>query len=91
MEVVRPAGRIVLVGLSTQPARLVPLSVVRREVQISGSFIYYSGEFAIGIRLIASGRLDVESLIGFTTDLAGTAEAFRRVEAGEVVKAMVEM
>ncbi|RLC92942.1 MAG: hypothetical protein DRI77_12365 [Chloroflexi bacterium] len=91
LEAVRQAGRVVLVGLSTQPARLVPMSVARREVQIIGSFTYYADEFAIGIRLIASGRLDVESLIGFTTDLAGTAEAFRRVEAGEVVKAMVEM
>lgn len=91
LDVARQAGRVVLVGLSTQPARLVPISVARREVQIIGSFIYYAGEFATGIRLIESGRLDVESLIDFNTDLNGTAEAFHRVETGEAMKAMVEM
>jgi len=91
LEMVRQAGCVVLVGLSFRPAQVVPASVARREVQIIGSFIYYAGEFATGIRLIESGRLDVESLIDFTTDLDGTAEAFRRVESGEAVKAMVEI
>lgn len=91
LEGVRQAGRVVLVGLSTRPAKLVPLTVARRELEIVGSFVYYAGEFGTGIRLIASGALDVGSLIDYTTDLDGTPAAFHAAEAGETLKAMVEV
>jgi L-iditol 2-dehydrogenase len=91
LQLVRSGGRVVLVGLSTQPAQLIPLNVARREVEIIGSFIYYAGEFAIGIRLIADGVIDVDQLVGLVTDLEGTDAAFRAVESGAVVKAIIEI
>lgn len=90
LDLVRSGGRVVLVGLSTRPAELVPINVARREVEIIGSFIYYAGEFEIGIRLIADGSIDVGPLVGLVTDLDGTLEAFKAVETGQVVKAIVE-
>jgi L-iditol 2-dehydrogenase len=90
LELVRSGGRVVLVGLSTRPAELVPLNVARREVEIIGSFIYYAGEFAIGIRLIADGSIDVDQLVGMVTTLEGAPDAFKAVEGGQIIKAVVE-
>jgi L-iditol 2-dehydrogenase len=91
LSLVRSGGRVVLVGLSSEPAPLVPMSVARREVKIVGSFIYYAGEFAIGIRLISEGVIDVSQLVGMVTDLEGTDAAFRAVESGKAIKAIIEI
>lgn len=90
LDLVRAGGRVVLVGLSTRPAQVVPMGVARREVEILGSFIYYAGEFEVGIRLIAEGVVDAEALVGMVVGLDETDAAFRAVEAGSVAKAMVE-
>jgi len=90
VELVRGGGRIVLVGLSTRPVPVVPMTVARRELEILGSFIYYAGEFDIGIRLIASGAVDAEALVGVTVGLDQADAAFRAAESGAVAKAMVE-
>lgn len=90
LDLVRAGGRVVLVGLSTRPAQVVPMAVARREVEILGSFIYYAGEFGVGIRLIAEGVVDAEALIGLTVGLDETEAAFKAVESGAVAKAIVE-
>jgi L-iditol 2-dehydrogenase len=88
-DVVRQAGRIVIIGLSTHPAQLVPIMVARREVEIFGSFIYHAREFASAIDLIATGQVDVMPLVGLTTDLAGAQEAYEQLLVGKVVKAVI--
>lgn len=75
---------------STRPAQVAPMSVARREVEILGSFIYYAGEFAIGIRLIAERVVDAEALVGLVVGLDETEAAFKAVESGAVAKAIVE-
>ncbi|GAB4404191.1 MAG: (R,R)-butanediol dehydrogenase [Anaerolineales bacterium] len=90
LDLVRSGGRVVLVGLSTRPAQVVPMSVARREVEILGSFIYYAGEFEVGIRLIADGVVDAEAIVGLAVGLDETEAAFKAVESGAVAKAIVE-
>lgn len=90
LDLVRAGGRVVLVGLSTRPAPVVPMAVARREVEILGSFIYYAGEFEVGIRLIAEGVVDAEALVGLVVGLEDAESAFKAVESGAVAKAIVE-
>jgi threonine dehydrogenase-like Zn-dependent dehydrogenase len=89
LAMVRQAGRIVLIGLSTKPARLLPIAVARREVEILGSFIYRAGEFASAIHLIATGQVDALPLVGLTTDLAGAQDAYEQLLGGKAVKGII--
>ena len=89
LVMVRQAGRIILIGLSTKPAQLPPIAVARREVEIFGSFIYHAGEFASAIHLIATGQADVLPLVGLTTDLAGAQDAYEQLLGGKAVKGII--
>jgi len=89
LDMVRQAGRIMMIGLSTKPAQVIPMSVARREVEIFGSFIYHAGEFAGAIRLIGSGQVDVLPLVGLTTDLAGAQDAYEQLLVGKAVKGII--
>jgi threonine dehydrogenase-like Zn-dependent dehydrogenase len=89
LVMVRQAGRIILIGLSTKPAQLQPIAVARREVEIFGSFIYHAGEFASAIHLIATGQADVLPLVGLTTDLAGAQDAYEQLLGGKAVKGII--
>lgn len=89
LAMVRQAGRIVLIGLSTKPAQLLPMAVARREVEIFGSFIYHAGEFASAIHLISTGQVDVLPLVGLTSDLAGAQAAYEELLSGKAVKGII--
>jgi L-iditol 2-dehydrogenase len=89
LVMVRQAGRIILIGLSTKPAQLPPIAVARREVEIFGSFIYHAGEFASAIHLIATGQVDVLPLVGLTTDLVGAQDAYEQLLGGKAVKGII--
>jgi L-iditol 2-dehydrogenase len=91
LEMVRQAGRIMMIGLSTKPAQIPPMMVARREVEIFGSFIYHAGEFASAIRLIDSGQVNVLPLVGLTTDLAGAQDAYDQLLSGKAVKGIIKI
>ncbi len=84
-------GRVVLVGISNRPAQVIPAIVVRREIEICGSYLYHAREFASGIQLIASGAVDVLALVGLTTDLDHAQEAYDQALAGNVAKALIKI
>jgi len=77
------------VGLTTKPAQFAPITVVRREVEISGSYIYHAGEFGHSIHLISSGQINVLSVVGLTADLAGAQDVYEQLLAGKAVKGLI--
>jgi len=81
----RAGGRLVLVGLGDEP---IPWG--SGAVEIVGSFAYTDPEFARSVALIASGRVQLASLVSLTTDLAGCVGAIERSAVDpQVVKAAV--
>jgi len=89
VAMVRSGGRVMFVGLTTQPAQFAPITVVRREVEISGSYIYHAGEFGQTIHLISTGQINVLPLIGLTADLAGAQDVYEQLLAGKAVKGLI--
>lgn len=58
-----PAGRAVLVGMSTDGKTSVPLDVIQsREITITGTF-RYAHQYPAAIALAASGRIDLRRLV----------------------------
>jgi L-iditol 2-dehydrogenase len=91
VAMVRSGGRVMFVGLTTQPAQFAPITVVRREVEISGSYIYRAGEFGQTIRLMSTGQINVLPLIGLTAGLAEAQEVYEQLLAGKAVKGLITM
>ncbi len=89
VAMVRSGGRVMFVGLTTHPAQFAPITVVRREVEISGSYIYHAGEFGQTIHLISTGQINVLPLIGLTADLAGAQDVYEQLLAGKAVKGLI--
>jgi 2-desacetyl-2-hydroxyethyl bacteriochlorophyllide A dehydrogenase len=75
LELVRPGGRVVLIGLPHEPTPVSFFSVVRREVTITGSMIYQD-EFPEALRLVQSGVVRTGPLITHRFSLDRIGEAF---------------
>lgn len=69
IDVIRKAGKAVMVGIFEEPSAFNFLEIVATEKEIIGS-LAYNGEFADVIRFIADGRIDVQPLITGRISLA---------------------
>jgi L-iditol 2-dehydrogenase len=90
LAVVRPRGTVVAVGMAADDEVSLRLSLVQdNELTLTGVF-RYAGVYPAAIALVASGRLDLGSMISSRFPLEETATA---LEAGRLdpttVKAMV--
>lgn len=81
VELLRPLGRLMLVGLSLAPLELPAPPIVLRELQIRGIIAYRRAEFSAAIELLASGRIPVDELVTATWPLEHAEEAFQALTA----------
>lgn len=70
----RPRGRIVQLGLSAEMT-LPMLAITAKELELVGSFRFHE-EFAVAVRMMQQGLIDVKSLITQTYDLNEFEAAF---------------
>jgi (R,R)-butanediol dehydrogenase/meso-butanediol dehydrogenase/diacetyl reductase len=62
IDLVRPHGKVMLVGVSMEPVPIIPIQWGRKEAELKTS-IAYRDEFPLALELIAKGKINVESLI----------------------------
>jgi D-xylulose reductase len=81
MDLPRPGGTIVVVGLPVEPAPFDIATASTREIRIETVF-RYAHQYDRAIALFASGRVDLKPLISETFDFEDSIAAFERaVEA----------
>jgi 2-desacetyl-2-hydroxyethyl bacteriochlorophyllide A dehydrogenase len=83
VSLIRPRGRILIVGLYKETPFVDLLSINFKEGEIMGSRVYSDTDFEKAVALVTSGRLDVTPLITDQLDLGDVTEGFRLVERGE--------
>jgi L-iditol 2-dehydrogenase len=88
VDLVRPGGQVVLVGLSP-PATFDPSAVVVKEVAIRGAFRRQPVTWLRAIRLVASRRLDVRPLITHRLPVSRATEAFETLLDRRGIKAVL--
>lgn len=76
MRTVRPGGRVVLVGMGADEMTLPVSTILTREIVLTGVFRYAS-TWPTAIALVASGAVDLDSLV---TARFGLAEVERALE-----------
>ena len=91
-RVTRPAGRCVLTGISGNEEDSVPVSTARRRELTFRWCRRFKNNFPAAIRLIDSGRLDVQPLITHSLPLSETLRAFEIVSGyrENVLKASID-
>ena len=77
VELVRPLGKVMLVGLSLEPLDLPAPLIVLRELTIRGVLTYTRAEFADAIGLLASRRIPGDDLITATARLEDAESMFQ--------------
>jgi L-iditol 2-dehydrogenase len=92
-EVVRPAGRCVLTGISGKDYDPFPVGVARRKELTLRWCRRFRHDYPRAIALAASGKVDVASLITHSFPLERTREAFELVAASEdnVLKVSIDL
>jgi 2-desacetyl-2-hydroxyethyl bacteriochlorophyllide A dehydrogenase len=87
----RTRGRIVVVAIYPEPARVDLFRFFWRELRLCGARVYQPWDFEAAIALAASGALPLKRMITMTTPLEGVADGLHAMEGGgDVMKVLVE-
>ena len=81
VELLRPRGRLLLVGLSLAPLQLAAPPIVIKELEIRGVITYSRRQFQAAIDLLAAGAIPVEELITEVMPLSEAEAAFQALSA----------
>lgn len=90
LAAVRPAGRVVLVGMGAATMELPVQVIQNRELVLTGVF-RYANTWPAAIALIRSGRVDVDAMVTARFPLEKTAEALDADRVPGHIKAIVEV
>ena len=83
---------IVLLGLSSLPAKFVPVKIVREGINILTSMIYdHPADFARAIELVASGRLRPSKVVTDVYPMSDINAAIVRAASGTAGKVLIDM
>jgi alcohol dehydrogenase/L-iditol 2-dehydrogenase len=89
MQVVRPNAWISKVGWGPQPLNFSLDPLVQKNIRLQGSFSHNWPIWERVLRLLASGKLDVQPVLGGIWPLAQWHEAFEKMHGGEIAKAVL--
>jgi L-iditol 2-dehydrogenase len=86
----KSGGVVVLVGLGAADVEIPIVNALTREVDIRGVF-RYANDYDDALKLVASGKIDMKSLITHNYKIEETKEAFEtsRTGAGGAIKVMI--
>jgi len=91
LEMVRPAGRVTKVGWGPQPLDFNLDPLVQKAVTLQGSFSHTFGTWERALRLLSSGQINLEPVIGGVYELSKWHDAFTTMQAGDCVKSVLQI
>jgi L-iditol 2-dehydrogenase len=89
LELVRPNGRITKIGWGPQPLDFSLDPLVAKAVTLQGSFSHTYTTWERVLRLMSTGVLNMDPVVGGVYPLRDWEEAFRKMEEGENVKSVL--
>lgn len=90
-NLVRRAGKVVLVGVCMEPATVQPVLWLIKEVSMQTTMGFSRGEFETSLDLVHKGALKTDGLVTETVSLDEVPEAFERLlSPNDEIKALIE-
>lgn len=90
IDVVRPAGWISKVGWGRAPLNFSLDPLVQKNIRLQGSFSHNWPIWERVLRLLSTGLLDLEPVMGGTWSLENWHEAFETMHSGTIAKAILK-
>lgn len=92
INMVKPGGKVILVGVATDAIPTYTVMAVMKELTIQGAIGYTYDEFKTCIDLIANKKIDVMKFVSGIVSLEGTQTAYERLTSGadEAIKILVD-
>ncbi len=87
-KIVKKGGKVTLMGIPSRPAELDINSIILNELSISGTFVNTWADWERALKLMSSGRVDVEPLITHTFALTEWEKAFELLIEAKAIKAV---
>lgn len=91
MEIVRPNGGITKIGWGPEPLDFNLDPLVAKAVTLQGSFSHTYGTWERTLHLMASGQLDLDTIIGGVYPIDKWQKAFTKMESGQNVKSILKI
>lgn len=82
ITMVKPGGRVILVGVATTAIETYTVMAVMKEVLLQGAIAYTFDEFASCIDLLSEKKIDVMKFVSDIVPLEKTQEAYERLTSG---------
>jgi 2-desacetyl-2-hydroxyethyl bacteriochlorophyllide A dehydrogenase len=90
-NLMRTRGRIVVVAIYSEPAKVDLFRFFWRELKLCGARVYEHQDFETAIQMAASGSLPLDRLITHTLPMEQVETGFRHMEqGGAVMKVLIE-
>ena len=90
IEVAAPGAQIVLLGVFHHRAHFDPAPLVRRELQVHGSFCYNWSDLEASIELIRRGLVCPDEVVTHVLPLTAMSEALDLIKRREAIKVILE-
>jgi threonine dehydrogenase-like Zn-dependent dehydrogenase len=92
LDIVRPGGQVMAVGVIEQETPVNPLDIVLKEIDLRGSLACSKYELELAVGMLAQGKVNTELMLSDTIPLDDIeARGFRRLlSSPEVVKILVK-
>jgi len=90
IHVLRMGGSYVQGGMGRDEITFPIMAACTKELKISGSFRYGSGDYKLAVDLVAEGLIDVKKLISKKVKFTEAEQAFQDVKAGKGIKTLIE-
>jgi len=89
IQAARTGGTYCQAGMGAADIKFPIMAMCTKELNVKGSFRYGSGDYALAVDLIASGRVKVKDLISRKVAFEEAEEAFKDVKAGKGIKILI--
>lgn len=87
--VVGHGGVVVQAGMGKSDVSFPIVELAAKEAVLKGSFRYAQGDYALALKLVAEGKVDVKRLITKRFEFEQALEAFESVKRGEGIKVLI--
>lgn len=89
IHALRMGGSYVQGGMGRPDIEFPIMAMCTKELKMSGSFRYGSGDYKLAVELIAAGKVEVRKLITDTFDFTDAEKAFKMTKAAKGIKILI--
>ena len=90
MQLVKPGGTLVMVGITGEQVEFPVIHIVRNEITIYGSIIYTKDDFAETLKLLADPALPIEPIVSKIVPATEYQQAYAYALTGDFAKIILD-